>query len=213
MKLTKLTVLAAVGALALSASAKLPSGFESVNVKATVLLDNGAKTVKMKITTDDILSLIDNEFGTSYSKENGGKGYQLVSYGVGYGYIGYDIFAVLDKDGNVVLSNASFSGDEDYYLYLYPYQDRNWVSSGTDPKITYTIPQVGVYYNSGDDEDSFYIYGLMTDKVNWDTDTENYSLKNGQGSLTFFDEEIFGPIMDASVSGKGTDVYPFNSPL
>ena len=108
MKPTKLIILAATAAFVLNASAKLPSGYESVVFKATVLTESGAKVVKMKITTDDILTLIDNEYGTSYAIKDGGKGYQLVSYGVGYDYGGDDIFAVMDKNGTVVLANASF---------------------------------------------------------------------------------------------------------
>ena len=56
----------------------------------------------------------------------------------------------------------------------------------------------------------FDVYGLMTDKVNYDTDDENYSLKNGSGSMYFNDEEIYGPVMGATVSGSGTDVDPFD---
>jgi len=213
MKSTKLTLLAVVGTFglfSLSASAKLASGYESVNFKATVVTENGAKIVKTKITTDDILSLIDNEYGTSYAKQNGGKGYQLVSYGVGYGYDSdYDIFGVVDKNGSNVLSNASFNED-DYELYIYPYEDRTWVRSYVGENYTYIVPTVEVYYYSADDEDSFYVYGLMTDKVNWDSYNESYSLKNGQGSIYFDDEGIYGPIMGASVSGSGKDVYGFD---
>ncbi|MGA3141520.1 MAG: hypothetical protein ABSF10_00545 [Verrucomicrobiota bacterium] len=210
MKLTKLTVLAATAAFVLNASAKLPLYCESVVFKATVLTENGAKVVQTKITTDDILGLIDNEYGRSYAKKDGGKGYQLVSEGVGRDYSsGYDIFSVADKDGNIVLANASFNGDA-YYLYLYPY-DGNWVESYKGANYNYTAPQVEVYYNSSDDNDSFYVTGLMTDKVNWDSYNESYSLKNGQGSIEFDDEDIYGPIMGASVSGSGKDVdYPFN---
>ena len=51
----------------------------------------------------------------------------------------------------------------------------------------------------------------MTDKVNWDSYNESYSLKNGQGSIYFDDEGIYGTIMGASVSGSGKDVdYPFD---
>lgn len=213
MKLTKLTILAATAAFVLNASAKLPSGYESVVFKATVLTEKGAKVVTTKITTDDILTLIDNEYGTSYAKKDGGKGYQLVSHGVGYAYSGEDdIFAVMDKNGTVVLANASFNivTPDAYYLYLYPYDDSNWVESYKGENYNYTVPQVEVFYNSSDDNDSFYIYGLMTDKVNWSSYDENYSLKNGQGSIDFSNEGIFGPIMNAGVSGSGKDVDPFD---
>ena len=214
MKLTKLTILAATAAFVLNASAKLPSGYESVVFKATVLTEHGAKVVQTKITTDDILTLIDNEYGTSYAKKDGGKGYQLVSYGVGYDYgiDGADIFAVMDKNGNVVLGNASFNvvTPDDYYLYLDPYDDNNWVESYKGENYNYTVPQVEVYYNSASDEDSFYITGLMTDKVNWSSYNENYSLKNGQGSIVFNVEGIDGTIMGATVSGSGKDVDPFD---
>jgi hypothetical protein len=209
MKLTKLTILAATAAFVLNASAKLPSGYESVVFKATVLTENGGKVKQTKITTDDILSLIDNEYGTAYAKQDGGNGYQLVSYGVGYDLGGDDIFAVMDKNGNIVLADASFDAD-DYYLYLYPYESDFWVESYKGENYNYTVPQVEVYYNSSDDEDSFFITGLMTDKVNWTSYNESYSLKNGQGSIDFNDEEIYGPIMNASVSGSGKDVDPYD---
>ncbi|MGA2787838.1 MAG: hypothetical protein ABSF60_09955 [Verrucomicrobiota bacterium] len=102
MKPTKLIILAASAAFVLNASAKLPSGYESVVLKATVVTESNAKLVKTKITSDDMLSLIDNEFGTSYAKQDGGKGYQLVSYG-----LSDEEFAVIDKNGNIVLENAS----------------------------------------------------------------------------------------------------------
>ncbi|MGD0206910.1 MAG: hypothetical protein ABSC89_04810 [Verrucomicrobiota bacterium] len=204
MKLTKLTVLAATAAFVLNASAKLPSGTESVVFKATVLTESGAKVVQTKITTDDILSLIDNEYGTSYAKQDGGKGYQLVSYGV------YEEeFAVADKNGTIVLANASSNGD-DYELYLYPYEDDNYVYSYKGENYNYTVPDVEVYYRSANEDDSFYVYGLMTDKVNWTSYNETYSVKNGQGSISFEDESIYGPIMNAGVSGSGKAVeYPF----
>jgi hypothetical protein len=211
MKPTKLIILAAAAAFVLNASAKLPSGYESVVFNATVLTESGAKVVQMKITTDDILTLIDNEYGTHYAVKDGGKGYQLVSYGVGDDFdSGDDIFAVLDKNGTVVLADASFDGLSDYYLYLYPYDGSEWVDSHTGENYNYTVPQVEVYYNSSDDEDSFFVTGLMTDKVNWTSDSENYSVKNGQGSIDFNDEGIYGVIMNATVSGSGTDVYPFD---
>lgn len=210
-KLTLLAVAGTFGLFSLSASAKLASGLESVNLKATVLTENGAKVVKTKITTDDILSLIDNEYGTSYAKQDGGTGYQLVSYGVGYDYgAGYDIFAVADKTGAVVLENASFDLSADYALYLQPYNDETWVRSYNGTKDIYTVPSVEVFYRSADDFDSFNVSGLMTDKVDWSTYDENYSVKNGQGSIYFEDEGIYGPIMGASVSGSGIDVDPFD---
>jgi hypothetical protein len=212
MKLTKLTILAATAAFVLNASAKLPSGYESVVIKATVMTENGAKVVTTKITTDDILTLIDQEFGTSYSKQHGGKGFQLVSQGVGYAFDGeYDIFSVMNQNGVVVLANASFSGAY-YELYLYPYNDSNWVESYKGDKYTYTVPSVELYYRSGDDNDTFNVYGTMTDNVVWGTIySENYSVKNGQGSMYFIDvTTIRGPVTGASISGSGTDVYPFN---
>ncbi len=205
MKLTKLIILAATAAFVLNASAKLPSGYESVVFNATVLTESGAKVVQTKITTDDILTLIDNEYGTSYAKKDGGKGYQLVSYGVGD-----EELAVLDKNGTVVLTNASHNGD-DYYLYVDPYEsDDNWVESYKGENYNYTVPEVEVEYNSSDDSDSFFVTGLMTAKVNRDSYNESYSVKNGQGTIYFDDEEIYGTIMNASVSGSGKDVYVFD---
>ncbi|MGA2789135.1 MAG: hypothetical protein ABSF60_16575 [Verrucomicrobiota bacterium] len=205
MRPTKLIILAASAAFVLNASAKLPSGYESVVIKATVVTESGAKVVKSKITTDDILTLIDTEYDTSYAKKDGGKGYQLVSYG-----LYEEEFAVADKDGNIVLTNASSDGD-DYRLYLDAYNDDNWVESYKGANYNYTIPDAELYYNSADDNDSFYVDGLMTDKVNWDSYNESYSLKSGQGSIYFDDEGIYGPIMSASVSGSGKDVdYPFD---
>ena len=213
MKSTKLIILAATAAFVLNASAKLPSGYESVVLKATLMGESGNKIVKAKITTDDILSLIDNEYGTSYSKKDGGKGYQLVSYGVGYDYDGYDIFAVMDKTGSIVLENASFHGSSetnDYELYLYPYEDGNYIYTYKGEKYTWYVPNVEVYYNSSDDNDSFDVYGTMTDKVDYTTDSENYSIKNGSGSFDFGDEDVYGPVTGVGVSGSGTDVDPYD---
>jgi len=206
MKPTKLIILAASAAFVLNASAKLPSGYESVVLKATVVTESNAKLVKTKITSDDMLSLIDNEFGTSYAKQDGGKGYQLVSYG-----LSDEEFAVIDKNGNIVLENASYNADDvDYYLYLDPYETDRWVDSYNGENYYFIIPGAEVRYESANDEDYFNVTGLITDKLNYDTDNENYSLKNGQGYIYFNDEEIYGTIMNASVSGSGKDVDPFD---
>ena len=143
MKLSKLTILAATAAFVLNASAKLPSYCESVVFKATVLTESGSKVVQTKITTDDILTLIDNEYGTSYAKKDGGNGYQLVSWGVAE-----EEFAVADKDGNIVLEDAS-SDSDDYYLYLFPYNVSSdiWVRSYNGENYNYTVPEVDVEYS------------------------------------------------------------------
>jgi hypothetical protein len=118
-------------------------------------------------------------------------------------------FAVADKDGNIVLENATSDGN-DYELSLDPYYDDNWVRSYKGQNSSYIIPEAELYYNSADDNDSLYVDGLMTDKVNWDSYNESYSMKNGQGSISFEDEDTYGPIMSGTVSGSGKDVYVFD---
>jgi hypothetical protein len=197
-KLTLVGAVAVLGLFGLNASAKLPSGYESVKVTGTILMQDGAKVKKVKVTTDDMLNLIDSEYDTSYSKADGGKGYQLVSYGVGD-----EEFAVLDKNGDVVLSDAT--GNEDnYYFYIYPYANENWAIVENGEKDTWTVPGVELLFRSDDEEDTFTIQGLMTDKVNYGPDDENYDIKF-QGSVRLNDEDISGPI-SGSISGSGKDV-------
>lgn len=206
MKLIKFATMAAaatVGLIGLNTKAAVPSGYEPVNVKATLLAQDGDKVQKLKITTDDVLALIDSEYDTAYANQDGGSGFKLVTFGVDE-----EPLAVSDKDGNVVLSNASSDADN-YFLTLNPFYDDEWVNtiSGSDSeKYNFTIAGVELTYRSNSEADSFFFEGLATDKVNYDTDSENFHLKNGEGYFDFGSQEISGVISGASVSASGKDI-------
>src|SRR5580692_415514 len=100
-----LAVTAVVCLFGMKASASLPNGYESVIFKATLTLQasgSPAKTTKVSLSNKDLLALIAEEF-TSATIPSGA---QLVLHG-----LEDETFnAVLDKNNNIVIANASSDG-------------------------------------------------------------------------------------------------------
>jgi hypothetical protein len=159
-----LAAVAVAGLMGMSAQASIPNGYGPVAVKMTALTQNDTvvttngstitakvTTTKLKITTKDILALIGDEFGTLPD------GARLVSVVMG------PTFAVLDKDGNVLISNAgSHSGS--YALGITSMggsvQSGVETESSTAETLKLKMNTIGeFYYSNAADTEGFVLFG------------------------------------------------------
>jgi hypothetical protein len=201
MKQFKMLMAVAMAGLAgLSLQASMPNGYGPVSIKMTglaqndpVIKTNGSTVTakvtlaKIKITNKDILGLIEDEFGALPD------GAQLTTA------IMSSHFTVLDKDGNVLISNAS-SHTNSYALGFEP--GGSPIISGMESespttaiaKIKYNM--LGeFYYSNGTGSEGFMVIG-GTDASVYQKETTapsvNYvfSIKfsgAGQGSIGIYD--------------------------
>jgi hypothetical protein len=227
-KLKLIAVIAVAGALGLSARAASVPNVDLVTVKAAVLLQNTNPIVvgettkfavtKVKITTKDILGLIDNEFHTAYATINGTQ-LAVESFGNGAGNFAGSV-VVLDKGGNVINADAGeASGDPDYGLGI-EFDNAVATASATDDtkgSAEYRAAS-DFFYESADDSTFFAIGGAFGGVA-----TVDQTFKNATASETFSltgggDAEINGSegvITDGSVKGssKNNDNVEFLTPL
>jgi hypothetical protein len=206
-KFKLMAVIAVAGALGLSARASSITNVDLVTVKATITLPNeptesskGEKftTTTVKVTTKEVLGLIDNEFGTTFANTNGTQ-------------LAVDSFAdgevkVLDKNGNILIADASDDSD-DYDLGIdFNTSDDNSVATGseTDSKSTATwTTSSEFFYDSADDESFFDVDGLTSVTQTFD-DTKEISSESftisGFGNAEINENE--GIITDTEVKGS-----------
>jgi hypothetical protein len=209
-KLKLIAVIAVAGALGLSARATTVTNADVVTIKATITLQtNNIETgdttkfavTKLKVTTKDVLGLIDGEFGTTFGNTNGTQ-LAVDSFEDGE-------FSVLDKNGNVLIADASSDAD-DYELGI-EYDNSVLTGSETAAKETEDWTATSdFFYNSADDASSFDVEGSSTiDQVYTDPkDSESFDL-SGAG-----DAEINGDggvITGAEVKGEGKNNDNVNS--
>jgi hypothetical protein len=166
MKMSKmLAAVAVAGLMGMSVQASIPNGYGPVTVNMTALTQNDAvvttnsagtitakvTTTKLKITTKDILALIGDEFGALPD------GARLVTAVMG------SAFAVLDKDGNVLISNAgSHSGS--YALGITSMggavQSGVQTESSTAETVKIKMNTIGeFYYSNAADTEGFLLIG------------------------------------------------------
>ena len=202
-----LAVAAALCLLGVKANASLPNGYESVTFKATLTLQNSTnKTMKVSMSNKDLLALIAEEF-TSATIPSGA---QLVMHG-----LADETFnAVLDKNNNIVIANASSDGDY-YELFLDPFEDTGSITAneeGNSPTFDFSAPEATFTYRNGNNDFVFILTGIMTAKDNEENDNESYSMQNATGYFKLdAGGEEFGTIT-GSLSGSGKEVdVPFFS--
>jgi hypothetical protein len=213
--MNKFKILAAVavaGIVGMSIQAA-PAGYCSANIKATVLSQNDSvvttngttitakiTTEKVKITNKDILGLIADEFGSLPD------GAQLVTYGYG------SDFVVLDKDGNVLISDAS-SSVTSYRLYV---DSDNYVVAGkassSPTQMTQGIKETVcsvLRYNNWNGSSWFMIAGVANVNVSMKLTISTATLKEsykftgfGEGYMDGYDIVI----PSAKFSGSGKDL-------
>ena len=210
-KFKLLSAIAMAGLLGLTARAAIPSGLQSVNVKLTILTQtNDTDTahsekfnvVKLKVTSKDVLGLIAKEFTNVDGITDSGS--QLVVDDFFNG-----TFEVLDKDGNVILADASDSTNEDDYDLNYSYD--NYVETGSESLSTDQETQdyttVSEFdYDSATDTSWFEVDGAATVKFNTnanDKGTESYKFA-GAGDAEVNSVEAVATCT-ASGSGKFND--------
>ena len=192
----------------------LPSGYTSFRAELVILeqggtntTTNGITTVHLKdfrVDTDDILGLINEEFGTSFSVTNGDK---LVISNAWNG-----TFSVLSKTNSVLLANAS-SGTGSYRLSFYVTNSVYAEKMTTNCETKYSVGEGNFVYQSGNGLDSFHLQGLTTvnDSYFHTNSAESFQLSGGVGTLSFSDTNEPDPgsgIIDGSISGSGRNNAP-----
>jgi hypothetical protein len=155
-----------------------------------------------RIDDDDILGLINNEFGTSFSVTNGDH------LAVSNFWDGKLI--VLGRDGTNLLANASKGTTADSYVLDLTYSNvvyASTVTSNFESKVS--VMEGFLDYKSGDGGESFHLEGFTTVSDSWrgTNSTESFQLSGGIGSASFGTNGLSG-ILTGSVSGSGKDNAP-----
>jgi hypothetical protein len=200
-KIKLMSVIAVAGFLGLTARAASVSGSDAVTVKATIMLQtNNTETSKgekfnvtaVKITTKDILTLVSNEFDTAFP-----VGAQL---GVDSFFDGQ--MEVLDKNGTVILADASTNADGYDLVINVNAEIRTGSDTDTAETDDYTTIS-SLTYDSADEESFFDIAGSATVKDSFndtkETDSESFDL-SGVGMAAVNNHE---GLITGTVSGKG----------
>ena len=201
-KINQLAAVAMTGLLGLSAYAAIPADFSTVAIKLTVLTQNSTispfTVTKLKVTNKDVLAQVADEFGALPDTA------QLVLTGNGF-YGG--TFAVLDKDGNVLIANASSSTDS-YELSISNPNNDIYTGKDSATSETFKIITAGdFYWQDGTASNWLEVYGPATVKDTYKASGSPESFKFGgveDGHLGGDDAIVTG-----SVSGKGKNTADF----
>lgn len=191
----------------------VPPGYTSVHIRM-MLLEQGATNTDARTTEfhfknqqigdDDILGLINDEFGTTYSVINGDQ-LALSNFWDG-------TFSVLDKNGNVLLADASANTNGDQYrLYFHSAGTVFSGSEATNHAGIFSVTDGSLHYRSGDGTNIFHLAGFTTvrdDSYDHDTNsTESFELTGGIGALSFPDYGLSG-VLTGTAFGRGKDSAP-----
>ncbi len=220
-KLAVATAVVTLGWLTLSAQpvslanggSGAPLGLTTVHVDLMILgqgnsSTNGASTAfhfkQGRIDDNDILGLINSEFGTSFSVTNGD------SLAVSNFWVGQ--FMVLGQDGKVLLANASFNSNGDHYVLALSSTNTVFAGSSTTNSGTKISASDGfLQYRSGDGTESFGLEGFTTVNDvyyhNFSNSVESFQLSDGIGSASFPTNGVSG-VLTGSVLGSGNDNAP-----
>ena len=202
-KLIPLAVVAIVCLLGLNATA-LPTGYESANFHATLILQNSEtpwEIKKISMSNKDLLNLIRTEFISTPIPSNA----QLVSRGLDGGQ-----FEILVGNTPLLANVSSSTNGDNYKLQFNAYAD-HWTVSEVSNKNTfnYTSDLCILSYMSGDGSQSFTLEGTTTINDNLEFDNETFKMSNASGSFNLLiGGEGFGT-MTGSFSGSGKDVECF----
>lgn len=193
---------------------KLPRGYTSVHVDLMILeqgaTNRTAGTTRFhfkrgRITENELFDLINDEFETSFSTA---KGDQLVISNIWEGQ-----FSVLDKDGGVLLANASLNTNDNYHFYFNtpPPVYAGALRLNQSSLVSVTVSDLS--YMSGDGTNTLYLVGLTTvdDEYYYNpmNNKESFRLTKGTGILSFPDTGDYGVITgEIYGSGKGNVASP-----
>jgi hypothetical protein len=224
-KLVATTVIAIVGLLKLSNNSiawededdfgfGLPSGLTSVHINLSVLSQGKTNTVdgttfvhfkQSKIDDGDILGLINNEFGTSFSETNGDH------LAVSNFWDGQLI--VLGKTNNILLANASANTNGDHFQLGFSSANTVFASTATTNCLTkFSVADGFLKYESGDGSNSFSLEGLTTVNDSYfhglSNSVESFQLSGGIGSISSTDTNGVSGVLTGSASGSGKNNAP-----
>lgn len=199
--MSQLAVAVAVaGLFVVSARASLPDGYSSVKIKATAYIQEGTTTggsgakftiTKVKVTNKEMLNLIASTWDYSFA-----DGTQLVIDNVWDG-----LFSVLNKDGAVIISNASDYDDSSWELYT---SVENRVYTGKETSSSLTENYTATAYLHWQDEfgeDYFDIFGPSSIKDSYKPGQSKESFKiSGGGNGRWMDDNV---VVEGKVSGSG----------
>lgn len=226
-KLVFATVIAIAGLLTLPASVfawgdddgfgfgfRQPSNLTSVDIDLFILSQGGTNTSTNGVTTvhfkqsrldnDDILRLINDEFGTSFSETNGDH---LAISNFWNGQL-----LVLGKTNNILLATGSNTNGDHFQL---GFSSANTVFASTESTnclTKFSVTDGFLKYESGNGSNSFSLEGFTT--VN-DTYThgfsnsmESFQLSGGIGSISSTDTNGVSGVLTGSASGSGKNNAP-----
>jgi hypothetical protein len=212
-KFKLLSAIAMAGLLGLSARAALPSGFSSVSIKLTVLLQTNNTAVhsttkfnvtKLKVTNKDVLQVVANEFTGTFPGAVVPTGAQLVL--AGDGFFG-GTFSVLAKDGAVLLANAS-SNTNEYELQISNNNNDIYTGGDTSTAETFTIVTAADFFWQDATAANFLeIFGPATVKDTFKASGDPESFKFSGAEDGFLGGR--DAIVTGSVAGKGKDTADF----
>ena len=200
MKRSQLLVAIAVaGLLGMSARASLPDGYSSVKIKLTALMQapttttsSSAKfnTTKVKITNKEMLNLVATEFAVTL-----GDGAQLVLNNFWSG-----TFSVLNKDGAVIIGDAS-ENEDSWELYT-DYDNSVYTGKENSSSTTYNYDAIGYFYwQDGAGTNYLEIYGATTVSESYKSSgtKEKFKITGADDGEWMGDEAV----VSGTVSGSG----------
>jgi hypothetical protein len=204
----QIVAVAVAGLMGMSALASsLPDGYSSVKIKLTVVMQAAStsssssvkfNTTKVKVTNKEMLNLIASHWGASF-----GDGTQLVLDNFWDGQ-----FSVLNKDGLVLIGDASDDGDTDWELYTGA-ESRVYTGKSTDTSISEKYTAVGYFHwNDASDYNYLNIYGEASISDSGkapSTSKEKFKL-NGAGNGQWQGDSA---VVTGTISGSGKNNVSF----
>ncbi len=213
----KFALITVIAALALrqsnGAEPVLPPGYTSVQINLNVLEQGATNEThgatnfhfkNMRVENNDILGLVDDEFGTSFARTNGD---QLVVSNIWGGQ-----FLVLNKAGDVLLQNASSNTNgDDYHLYFHTSKPVLAGTQTTNKACLFFVTDCHLYYSSGDGTNKFHFEGFTSVQDQYShgytNSEESFQLCGGIGSLSFPDDGSYG-VISGNIFGFGKNNAP-----
>jgi hypothetical protein len=192
-----------------------PPGLTSVQINLFVLGQGGTNTTSNGVTTvhfkqsridnDEILGLINNEFGTSFSKTNGDH-LAVSNFWDGK-------FIVLGRTNNILLANASSNTNGDHYQLGFSSANTVLSATGTTNCVTkFSVADGFLIYESGNGSNAFTLEGFTTVNDTYfhglSNSIESFQLSGGIGSISSSDTNGVSGVLTGNASGSGKNNAP-----
>jgi hypothetical protein len=204
----QIVAVAVAGLMGMSALASsLPDGYSSVKMKLTVTMQAASttssssvkfNTTKIKVTNKEMLNLIASQWDMSF-----GNGTQLVLNNIWSG-----TFSVLNKDGLVLISNAS--SDDNGWSFYTRVENYVYTGKGTKSSVSYKYDAIAYLSWTADDgtnSDYFEIFGQASIKDSGkESSGSKESFKLSGASNGQWDGD--NAVVSGTVSGKGKNNVP-----